>query len=211
MTKKKITIGMLAHVDAGKTTLTESILYQSKKIRNLGRVDNGNTFLDYDQQERKRGITIFSKQVSFSYGNTDFYLMDTPGHIDFSSEMERTLSILDYGIIVISALDGVQSHTKTIFDLLKLYHIPCFIFVNKMDIDYVNKANLLKNLQEQLNINCIDMEDLESVACIDEKLLANYLENGILDSKLIADNIFRRNLFQIYFGSALKLLKIDKF
>ncbi len=211
MTKKKITIGMLAHVDAGKTTLTESILYQSKKIRNLGRVDNGNTFLDYDQQERKRGITIFSKQVSFSYGNTDFYLMDTPGHIDFSSEMERTLSILDYGIIVISALDGVQSHTMTIFDLLKLYHIPCFIFVNKMDIDYVNKANLLKNLQEQLNINCIDMEDLESVACIDEKILANYLENGILDSKLIADNIFRRNLFPVYFGSALKLLKIDKF
>lgn len=208
---KKITIGMLAHVDAGKTTLTESFLYLSKKIRSMGRVDNGNTFLDYDKQERQRGITIFSKQVIFNYGDTQFFLLDTPGHVDFSSEMERTLSILDYGIMIISALDGVQSHTKTIFELLKLYRKPCFIFVNKMDVDYVDRQELLKDLQQQLDVNCLDMEDEESLACHDEKLLSRYLATNQLDTALIADDIAKRRLFPVYFGSALKLMHIEQF
>lgn len=208
---KKITIGMLAHVDAGKTTLTESFLYLSKKIRNMGRVDKGNTFLDYDKQERQRGITIFSKQVVFNYGDTQFFLLDTPGHVDFSSEMERTLSVLDYGIMIISALDGVQSHTKTIFELLKLYHKPCFIFVNKMDVDYVDKHGLLKDIQQQLDVNCIDMEDEESIACHDENLLSRYLATNQLDKAMVASNIAKRRLFPVYFGSALKLTNVERF
>ena len=132
--KKKLTIGILAHVDAGKTTLSEALLYLSGKIRKLGRVDHGNTYLDTNAVERERGITIFSKQARFSTDNCDFILLDTPGHVDFSAETERTLALLDYAILVISGPDGVQNHTRTLWQLLEFYSVPTFIFVNKTDI-----------------------------------------------------------------------------
>ena len=143
---KKTVIGILAHVDAGKTTLCECMLYLSGQIRQLGRVDHQDTFLDYDAQERHRGITIFSKQAYFEWKNTQFLLMDTPGHADFSAEMERTLQILDYAIIVVNGMDGIQSHSETIWQLLAHYHVPTFIFVNKMDQTTYHQEELLLEL-----------------------------------------------------------------
>ena len=140
--KKKLTIGILAHVDAGKTTLSEALLYVSGKIRKLGRVDHRNTYLDTNEVERERGITIFSKQARFSYGECDFILLDTPGHVDFSAETERTLSLLDYAVLVVSAPDGVQAHTRTLWNLLEFYGVPTFIFVNKNDICIKTKSEL---------------------------------------------------------------------
>lgn len=207
---KNIVIGMLAHVDAGKTTLTESLLYATKSIRKLGRVDHKDAFLDYDNQERNRGITIYTKQAYFNYGNTNFFLIDTPGHVDFSSEMERSLVVLDYAIIIISALDGVQSQTKKIFDLLALYQVPCIIFVNKMDIAYQDEKTILKNIQENLTSDCLKLNDVESMALLDEKMMEYYLENGMLSDDMIASLIADRKLFPCLFGSALKQDNIIK-
>ena len=147
---KNIVIGILAHVDAGKTTLSEAMLYQTGAIRNLGRVDHKNAFLDTDIQERDRGITIFSKQAEVSMNEMDLTLLDTPGHVDFSAEMERTLQVLDYAVLVISGADGVQGHTLTLWSLLERYKIPTFLFINKMDQDGTQKDQLLKELQEHV-------------------------------------------------------------
>ncbi len=153
--KKKLTIGILAHVDAGKTTLSEALLYLSGKLRALGRVDHKNTFLDTNSMERERGITIFSKQARFSTEACDFILLDTPGHVDFSSETERTLSLLDYAILVISAPDGVQNHTRTLWQLLEFYNVPTFIFINKTDVSIKLKEDIQRELSSSLSKNCI--------------------------------------------------------
>ena len=152
---KKVTFAILAHVDAGKTTLSEAMLYHAGVIKKIGRVDKADSFLDYDQQERKRGITIFSKEFSFPYRHSQMTFLDTPGHNDFSCEMERTLQVLDYAILVISGKDGIQSHTKTIWKLLQTYQIPTFIFVNKMDTTYSTKDEILNNLQKELHVKIV--------------------------------------------------------
>lgn len=206
---KKITIGILAHVDAGKTTLTESILHITGNIKTLGRVDHGNSYLDYDVQERDRGITIFSKEARFSYQDTAYTLIDTPGHIDFSTEMERTLQVLDYAIMVINGNDGIQSHSETIWTLLKHYHVPCFIFVNKMDMEKANHDMLMSNIKDKLDERCIDfsLENdalYESIALTNDTLLEYYLEHHRIDKNSIMNRITNRELFPCLFGSALK-------
>ncbi len=213
---KKIVLGILAHVDAGKTTLTESMLYLSKTIRHLGRVDHGDAFLDYNSQERDRGITIFSKQAIFNWNDCQITLIDTPGHVDFSTEMERTLQVLDCAILVISGIDGIQNHSETIWKLLKHYHVPTFIFINKMDSIYANKDKLLNDLKDQFDVNCFDFENLdenfyETIALNNEKLLDYYLEHQTLTKEMIIDEIYQRNLFPCFFGSALKIEGIDTF
>ena len=213
---KKIVLGILAHVDAGKTTLTESMLYLSKTIRHLGRVDHGDAFLDYNSQERDRGITIFSKQAIFNWNDCQITLIDTPGHVDFSTEMERTLQVLDCAILVISGIDGIQNHSETIWKLLKHYHVPTFIFINKMDSIYANKDKLLNDLKDQFDVNCFDFENLdenfyETIALNNEKLLDYYLEHQTLTIEMIIDEIYQRNLFPCFFGSALKIEGIDTF
>lgn len=213
---KKIVLGILAHVDAGKTTLTESMLYLSKTIRHLGRVDHGDAFLDYNSQERDRGITIFSKQAIFNWNDCQITLIDTPGHVDFSTEMERTLQVLDYAILVISGIDGIQNHSETIWKLLKHYHVPTFIFINKMDSIYANKDKLLNDLKDQFDVNCFDFENLdenfyETIALNNEKLLDYYLEHQTLTKEMIIDEIHQQNLFPCFFGSALKIEGIDIF
>ncbi len=205
---KKIVLGTLAHVDAGKTTLSESLLFQTSTIRNLGRVDHQNSFLDFNNQERKRGITIYLKQAMFVHHNTEFTLLDTPGHVDFSAEMERTLKVLDYAILVISATDKVQAHTKTIWKLLKNYHIPTFIFINKMDLSYQTKDEIHEILKTQLDERCIDFSSLDSevenIAIQDESLLNHYLSTSTLEIPHIQDAINRRLIFPCFYGSALK-------
>ena len=201
---KKITLGMVAHVDAGKTTLSESLLYTTGTIKHLGRVDHRDTFLDYNTQERERGITIFSKVSSLDYEDTHFTFIDTPGHADFSGEMERALSVLDYAILIINGLDGVQAHTKTIWNLLDHYQIPSFIFVNKMDLTHFSKEELLNSLK-QLSSNIVDMSSaLEDIASVDENMIEEYLETGTLKESTIAASISQRHLYPLYFGSALK-------
>lgn len=213
---KRIVVGILAHVDSGKTTLSEALLYKSGNIGKLGRVDSGNSFLDTFSLERSRGITIFSKQAVLKYGDTEFTLVDTPGHIDFSAETERTLQILDYAVLVISASDGVQSHTLTLWKLLEKYNIPCFIFVNKMDLDGADRDFVLKGLKEKLSDNCVDfgVDDrsafIENIALCDEKLLEKF-ENDSICQKDIIEAVKRRKLFPCRFGSALKLEGIDEF
>ena len=157
--KKHICAGLLAHVDAGKTTLSEGMLYLSGKIRTPGRVDHGDAYLDTFAMERERGITIFSKQAVFHIGDMSVTLLDTPGHVDFSAEMERTLQVLDYAILVISGADGVQGHTLTLWRLLERYRIPVFLFVNKMDQEGTDKEALLKELKKRLSENCIDFDE----------------------------------------------------
>ena len=153
---RKLVVGILAHVDAGKTTLSEALLYQSGALRRLGRVDHQDAFLDTDAMERERGITIFSKQARLSLDGLDLTLLDTPGHVDFSSEMERTLQVLDYAILVISGTDGVQGHTLTLWRLLSRYHIPTFLFINKMDLAGTDRAALLEQLRSRLSGGCVD-------------------------------------------------------
>lgn len=206
---KKIVIGILAHVDAGKTTLSESLLYLSGQIRKLGRVDHQDTFLDYDTQERHRGITIFSKQACFQWKDTQFVLIDTPGHADFSAEMERTLQVLDYAIIVINGMDGVQSHSETIWHLLEHYHIPAFIFVNKMDQTRLNQEELLLELTQKYNDHCLDFcqpdhQIYENLALIHDDLLEEYMETQKISLQHIQESIQQRLVFPVFFGSALK-------
>ncbi|MBQ2751419.1 MAG: TetM/TetW/TetO/TetS family tetracycline resistance ribosomal protection protein [Oscillospiraceae bacterium] len=212
---KKV-VGILAHVDAGKTTLSEAMLYLSGARRKLGRVDHGDAFLDTDTQERERGITIFSKQAIFSVGDTDFTLMDTPGHVDFSAEMERTLSVLDCAILVISGTDGIQSHTRTLWKLLERHNLPVFIFVNKMDLDGADRQALLEQLNRRLSSGCVDFSANkaardESVAVCDEAAMEEFFESGSINDNKIAELIQNRKVFPCWFGSALKVQGIEEF
>ena len=214
---KKLAVGILAHVDAGKTTLSEGMLYRCGCLKKLGRVDHQDAFLDTDTLERERGITIFSKQAILPLGKWEITLLDTPGHVDFSSEMERTLQVLDYAILVISGTDGVQGHTLTLWHLLKRYRIPTFLFVNKMDLPGADRATLLGELQARLDGGCVDFsaesgaDFLESVAMCDEDTLNRYLERGEVTESEIAGLILKRKLFPCFFGSALKLDGVDAF
>lgn len=216
---KKLVIGILAHVDAGKTTLSEELLYLCGEIRKIGRVDHGDAFLDTYELEKERGITIFSKQALLKTENMEVTLLDTPGHVDFSAEMERTLQVLDYAILVINGMDGVQSHTMTLWRLLERYQIPTFLFVNKMDQQGTDHDALLNDLKQHLHENCVDFgrtqdtdcgmyeltpEQLENIAVCEEDLLETYLETGIVEDRDIARLIVQRKIFPCYFGSALK-------
>lgn len=206
---KKITIGILAHVDAGKTTLTESILHLTGRIRSMGRVDHGDSYLDYDIQERDRGITIFSKEARFSHQDTAFTLIDTPGHVDFSTEMERALQVLDYAILVINGNDGIQSHSETIWSLLKHHQIPTYVFVNKMDMDKADHDILMEDIKNKLDQRCIDFNvDIEllqeSIALTNDELLEYYLEHHRVEQEDIIQSILNREVFPCFFGSALK-------
>ena len=213
---KHITIGILAHVDAGKTTLSECMLYLSGQIRKLGRVDHKDAFLDTYELERERGITIFSKQAELKMGNLGITLLDTPGHVDFSAEMERTLQVLDYAILVINGADGVQGHTRTLWRLLKRYQIPTFIFINKMDQVGTDKAKVLADLQNRLDEGCIDFSEIteetyDSLAMCDEKAMEEYLESEKVEEDTIAEIIGNRKAYPCYFGSALKMEGVQEF
>ncbi len=213
---RQICAGILAHVDAGKTTLAETLAYETKRIRKMGRVDHGDAFLDTFDLEKQRGITIFSKQAEFDFGDLHVTLLDTPGHVDFSAEMERTLQVLDYAILVISGADGVQAHVQTLWELLARYEIPVFLFINKMDQQGTDKEALLDELQEKLSAGITDFTDtkspdfLENAAMTDESLLEMFLETETLPQEMIDQAILKRHLFPCYFGSALKLNGVDQ-
>lgn len=215
--RDNLVIGILAHVDAGKTTLSESMLYLSGKIRKLGRVDNQDAYLDTYALEKARGITIFSKQAILEIDQTRMTLLDTPGHVDFSAEMERTLQVLDYAILVINGADGVQGHTKTLWRLLKIYQIPVFLFVNKMDQEGTDRTSLMEALKKQLDDGCIDFgqgetEDFyEQLAMEEEDMMEAYLETGRIELSKIKAAVRTRKVFPCYFGSALKLEGVQAF
>ncbi len=214
---KQITTGILAHVDAGKTTLSEGMLFCSGEIRTLGRVDNQNSYLDTDEIEKKRGITVFSKQAVMSVYGCQITLLDTPGHIDFSAEMERTLQVLDYAILVISATDGIQAHTKTLWELLKKHSIPTFIFINKMDLVGADVNNVICELKQELSENIIDFMDTdktlikENIAVCDEHIMENYLNTGEILEEDVVRGISYRKIFPCFFGAALKMEGVEKF
>ncbi len=207
-TKKRITIGILAHVDAGKTTLSEALLVASGALPKAGRVDHGDSFLDTDEQEKRRGITIFSGVARLDAGETELILVDTPGHVDFSAEMERTLQILDYAVVVVSGRELVQAHTVTIWKLLKHYGIPVFIFVNKMDLEGTDREKAMASLRTSLDDGCVcfgeEAEDPEELAMCDEQLMDKYLEGEMPSDEDIVRAIARRKVFPCWFGSALK-------
>jgi len=211
---KKLVLGILAHVDSGKTTLSEAMLYATGNIRKLGRVDHKDSFLDNDIIERERGITIFSKIATMDYNNSYFTLLDTPGHVDFSSEMERTLSVLDYAILVISGTDGIQSHTETLWKLLEDYNIPTFIFVNKMDLQFKSKDEIMLELENKFGSGCIDFGNIlemhENLAMCDEDIMQEYLDGNITKTSVIGA-ISSRSVFPCMFGSALKNDGVDSF
>ena len=211
---KQICIGILAHVDAGKTTLSEALLYRAGAIRRLGRVDHQDAFLDTDAMERQRGITIFSKQAVLELGETRVTLLDTPGHVDFSAEMERTLQVLDCAVLVISGTDGVQGHTRTLWDLLERYQVPTFLFINKMDLAGADRAALLAHLKNKLSGGCVDFGDpdtlWEEAAVCDESVLEHFLETDELPDTAISRMIAERKLFPCFFGSALKVEGVEE-
>lgn len=222
---KRFVIGILAHVDAGKTTMSEAILYETGKLKKMGRVDNRDAFLDTFALERARGITIFSKQAVFPFGDTFVTLLDTPGHVDFSAEMERTLQVLDYAVLIVSGADGVQGHTETLWRLLKRYGIPVFLFVNKMDQKGTDQETMLASLKERLDHGIVDFsgvsgnceilgtsdETAEEIATCDEALLEAYLADGSLKTADVRNAIQDRKLFPCFFGSALKLTGVREF
>ncbi|WP_438450583.1 GTP-binding protein [Lactobacillus kitasatonis] len=213
---KKITTGIIAHVDAGKTTLSEALLYRAGNIRNLGRVDNGDAFLDTQQLEKKRGITIFSHEAKLTTDVAEVTLLDTPGHVDFAFQTEEVLSVLDYAILVISATDGVTSYAKTLWNLLEKNNVPVFIFVNKIDIAGTDKDQALADIQKNLSENCLDFSQenqdfYENVASADDKLLEKYLNGEKSADSDIQDLIAQRKIYPVYFGSALKLTGITEF
>ena len=215
---KKSVIGILAHVDSGKTTLSEAILYTTGNIRKLGRVDHKDSFLDNFILEQQRGITIFSKQAEFKYNDNKYTLIDTPGHIDFSAETERTLSILDYAILVINASDGVQSHTETLWKLLTDRNIPTFIFVNKIDICDTKPNEIIEELKSSLSDRCVDFTNIsdinlwkENLATNDEELMNEYIETEDVSEIAVARAIRRRSIVPCYFGSALRLIGVEEF
>lgn len=216
---KHIVAGIIAHVDAGKTTLSEALLYRSGAVRQLGRVDNGDAFLDPDDLEKQRGITIFSHQASLQHGDLDLTLLDTPGHVDFASQTEQVLSVLDYAVLVVSATDGVQGYTRTLWRLLAHYHVPTLIFVNKMDAPGTDRADVLAQLQENFSAGCIDFGDaetpvipaaaMEDIAMQDDAVLEAYLDSGELSEDAVRQMIAARQVFPCYFGAALKLVGVD--
>lgn len=219
---KRIVTGILAHVDAGKTTLSEALLYTTGNVRKLGRVDHGDAFLDTNTMERQRGITIFTEPAIITTPNLTLTLLDTPGHVDFSAEMERTLAVLDYAILVISGADGIQGHTETLWRLLKRYNVPTFIFVNKMDAPAADKTKLLNQLKKRFSDGCIDFtgahddnaalaDVMEDIAMQSETAMESYLESGTIPDETIREMIADRALFPCFFGSALKMDGIDEF
>ena len=219
---KRIVTGILAHVDAGKTTLSEALLYATGNVRKLGRVDHGDAFLDTNAMERQRGITIFTEPAIITTPNLTLTLLDTPGHVDFSAEMERTLAVLDYAILVISGADGIQGHTETLWRLLKRYNVPTFIFVNKMDAPAADKTKLLNQLKKRFSDGCIDFtgahddnaalaDVMEDIAMQSETAMESYLESGTIPDETIREMIADRVLFPCFFGSALKMDGIDEF
>ena len=215
---KRLVIGILAHVDAGKTTLSEGLLYSAGQLKKLGRVDHGNTFLDTDQQEKDRGITIFSKQALLSLPDAELTLLDTPGHVDFSPEMERTLSVLDYAILVISGTDGVQSHTDTLWNLLRKHHIPTFLFLNKMDLAQGQEEPLMEELRQKLSDHCVDFSQgistetaQDQLAMCSEQLMELYLEAGEIAENNVITAISVCSVFPCFFGSALKMEGVEEF
>lgn len=214
---KKIVIGVLAHVDSGKTTLSEALLYQSGSIKKLGRVDHRDSYLDTFSLERDRGITIFSKQAVIKYKDTQFTLLDTPGHVDFSAETERSLQVLDYAVLVISATDGIQSHTRTLWKLLSKYNVPCFLFINKMDLNGADQERIMAELKAKFSDGCVDFgcsdepEFYENIALCDEKLLNQYYENNAIEKVDIIHAVKSRKIFPCSFGSALKLNGVSEF
>ena len=219
---KRIVTGILAHVDAGKTTLSEALLYATGNVRKLGRVDHGDAFLDTNTMERQRGITIFTEPAIVTTSNLTLTLLDTPGHVDFSAEMERTLAVLDYAILVISGADGIQGHTETLWRLLKRYNVPTFIFINKMDAPAADKTKLLNQLKKRFSDGCIDFtgahddnaalaDVMEDIAMQSETAMESYLESGTISDETIRKMIADRDLFPCFFGSALKMDGIDEF
>ena len=208
--KKQLCTALLAHVDAGKTTLSECMLYETGQIRTMGRVDHKDTFLDTDTMEKERGITIFSKQAILPWKDTQITLLDTPGHVDFSAEAERVLQVLDAAVLVISGSDGVQGHTETLWKLLKQHQVPTFLFINKMDLAGADREQLMENLRRRLNEACLeftsapDAEFFESAAMNDEAAMEEYLETDALSQDTLGRLIRERKLFPCYFGSALK-------
>ena len=211
---KRLVIGILAHVDAGKTTLSEALLYQTGALKKLGRVDHRDAFLDTFALERERGITIFSKQAELMLQDTAVTLLDTPGHVDFSAEMERTLQVLDCAILVVSGTDGVQAHTATLWRLLARHHIPTFLFINKMDIQSADRAAVLAELKSRLDEGCIDFgapdSMVEEIAVCDESVLERFLECGQVEAREISALVAARKVFPCYFGSALKLDGVEE-
>ena len=212
---KRLTIGMLAHVDSGKTTLSEAMLYLSGGVRRLGRVDHGDAFLDTDQQERERGITIFSKQARLEWKGCELTLLDTPGHVDFSAEMERAVQVLDYAVLLVSGADGVQGHTETLWKLLERHQVPTLLFINKMDQPDTDRDRLLAQLRERLSDGCADFsggreELLEQAAMCDEELMERYLDTGTLEDADLSALIVERKLFPCFFGSALKVEGVEE-
>ena len=213
---KKLVMGVLAHVDSGKTTLSEGLLYLTGSIKKAGRVDHGNTALDTNEIEKSRGITVFSKQAVLNHGNLQLCLLDTPGHVDFGAEAERTLQVLDCAVLIISSLDGVQNHTVTLWNLLKNYNVPTFIFVNKMDLPGADKTVILPQLKKQFGSGCIDFsmaenDVFEEVSLFDEALMEKLLEDEKLSADDISQLIFDRKIFPCFFGSALKMEGLDGF
>jgi ribosomal protection tetracycline resistance protein len=213
-TRKQIVLGILAHVDSGKTTLSEAMLYRAGVTRRLGRVDHKDAFLDTDALEKERGITIFSKQALLTAGDTDITLLDTPGHVDFSTETERTLQVLDYAVLVVSGTDGVQSHTETLWRLLRRYHVPTFVFVNKMDLPGMERQELLAQLNRRLGEGFVDFgaeqaDRDEALALCDENLMDRMLDAGQLQDADLIPAIARRHVFPCWFGAALKLEGVD--
>ncbi|MCQ2420208.1 MAG: GTP-binding protein, partial [Clostridia bacterium] len=211
---KEICIGALAHVDAGKTTLSEALLYRTGNIRKLGRVDHKDSFLDTDVQERERGITIFSKQAVLQLPEVTLTLLDTPGHVDFSAEMERTLQVLDYAVLVISGPAGVQGHTHTLWSLLRRFQIPTILFINKMDMAGTDQQAIMASLQKELSEACVDFscdkeELFDAVSLLDEDVMDHYLQTEQVSDGDIAALIQRRRLFPCFFGSALRLDGVD--
>ena len=215
---KKLVVGIVAHVDSGKTTLSESLLYTSGTLRKLGRVDNRDAFLDTFELERARGITIFSKQAILPFGDLEITLLDTPGHVDFSAEMERTLQVLDAAILVINGAVGVQGLTRTLRKLLTRYEIPTFLFINKMDQPGTDADRLLAELRKKLDERCVkfgpeaeaDREAFcDGLAMCDEGLMEAFLEQGELTDEQIAGAIKARSLFPCYFGPALKATGVE--
>ncbi|MEE0177588.1 MAG: translation factor GTPase family protein [Faecalibacterium sp.] len=213
-TRKQIVLGILAHVDSGKTTLSEAMLYRAGVTRRLGRVDHKDAFLDTDALEKARGITIFSKQALLTAGDTDITLLDTPGHVDFSTETERTLQVLDYAVLVVSGTDGVQSHTETLWRLLRRYHVPTFVFVNKMDLPGMERQELLAQMNRRLGEGFVDFgaeqaDRDEALALCDENLMDRMLDAGQLQDADLIPAIARRHVFPCWFGAALKLEGVD--
>ena len=215
---KRLVIGILAHVDSGKTTLSEGMLYSSGDIRKLGRVDHKTSFLDTYSLEKERGITIFSKQAVLHLDDAEITLLDTPGHIDFSAETERTLQVLDYAVLVINGSDGVQNHTRTLWKLLERYNVPVFVFINKMDLPGTDREVLLTEMKLKLSDCCCDFdidntsdEFYEETASHDEKLMQEFFDNNKVSHEGIIRCIRERKIFPCFFGSALKLDGVENF